>query len=86
MHKNYWSLLLLLFVTNSLLAQDSFDFFKKELDQTLANETVYQNKKNSAINQLKNRLRSASSNEIRYLLNEKLYEEYKSYQSDSALV
>jgi hypothetical protein len=86
LHKNYWSLLLLLFVTNSLLAQDSFDFFKKELDQTLANETVYQNKKNSAINQLKNRLRSASSNEIRYLLNEKLYEEYKSYQSDSALV
>jgi hypothetical protein len=84
--KNYWFLLLLLFVTNALLAQDSFAFLKKELDQTLVNEALYLNKKNSAINQLKSRLRSASSNEIRYLLNEKLYEEYKSYQSDSALV
>jgi Domain of unknown function (DUF6377) len=85
-YKNYWSLLLFLFVTNSLLAQDSFAFLKKELDQTLANEALYLNKKNSAINQLKSRLRSAPSNEIHYLLNEKLYEEYKSYQSDSALV
>ena len=86
MFKNYWFLLLLLFVTNSLLAQDSFAILKNELDQTLTNKALYLNKKNSAINQLKSRLRSASSNEIRYLLNEKLYEEYKSYQSDSALV
>lgn len=86
MFKNYWPLLFLLFVTNSLLAQDNFDQLKKELDQTLANETVYLNHKNSAINQFKKRLRSEKSNEIRYLLNKKLYEEYKSYQSDSALV
>ena len=84
--KNYWFLLLLLFATNSLLAQDSFAILKNELDQTLTNKALYLNKKNSTINQLKSRLRSASSNEIRYLLNEKLYEEYKSYQSDSALV
>lgn len=86
MFKNYWPLLFLLFVTNSLLAQDNFDQLKKELDQTLANETVYLNHKNSAINQFKKRLRSEKSNEVRYLLNKKLYEEYKSYQSDSALV
>ena len=84
--KNYWPLLFLLFVTNTLLAQDNFDQLKKELDQTLANETVYLNHKNSAINQFKKRLRSEKSNEVRYLLNKKLYEEYKSYQSDSALV
>lgn len=86
MFKNYWPLLFLLFVTNTLLAQDNFDQLKKELDQTLANETVYLNHKNSAINQFKKSLRSEKSNEVRYLLNKKLYEEYKSYQSDSALV
>lgn len=86
MFKNYWSILLLFFISNSLLAQDSFALLKKELDQTLENEPLYLNKKNSAINQLKSRLRSSSSNEIRYSLNEKLYDEYKSYQSDSALV
>ena len=84
--KNYWPLLFLLFVTNTLLAQANFDQLKKELDQTLANETVYLNHKNSAINQFKKSLRSEKSNEVRYLLNKKLYEEYKSYQSDSALV
>jgi hypothetical protein len=84
--KNYWPLLLLLLVTNAALAQDNFDSFKVELDQTLANEAVYLSQKNSAINQSKRRLRSEKSNEVRYLLNKKLYEEYKSYQSDSALV
>ena len=84
--KNYWFLLLLLFVTNALLAQDDFDHFKKELDQTLANESLYLSKKNSAINLLKSKLRTTDSNETRYSLYEKLYQEYKSYQSDSALV
>ncbi len=83
---NYWTLLFLLLVTNAVLAQDNFDSFKVELDQTLANEAVYLSQKNSAINQSKRRLRSEKSNEVRYLLNKKLYEEYKSYQSDSALV
>ena len=86
MYKNYWFFFLFLFTTNSLLAQDSFDFLKKELDQTLANEAMYLNTKNKAINQLKSQLRSASTNEVQFLLNGKLYEEYKSYQSDSALV
>ena len=84
--KNYWFLLLLLFVTNALLAQDDFDHFKKELDQTLANESLYLSQKNSAINSLKSKLRTTDSNETRYSLYEKLYQEYKSYQSDSALV
>ncbi len=86
MFKNYWSLFLLLLVTNVLLAQHTFDHLKKELDQTLANSSVYLNKKNKAINTLKNDLRATSSNPTRYLLLEKLYNEYKSYQSDSALV
>ncbi|MEY4038010.1 MAG: hypothetical protein RIR67_320, partial [Bacteroidota bacterium] len=84
MFKNYWFLLLLLFVTNALLAQDDFDNFKKELDQTLANESLYLSQKNSAINSLKSKLRTTDSNETRYSLYEKLYQEYKSYQSDSA--
>ncbi len=86
MFKNYWSLLLLLLVTHTLLGQDNFDQLKKDLDQTLSNEAVYLSQKNSAVNQFKRRLRSEKSNEVRYLLNKKLYEEYKSYQSDSALV
>jgi hypothetical protein len=85
-YKNYWSLLLLLFVTNSILAQDNFDHLKKELDQTLANESEFLSHKNSTINSLKSKLRANDLNETRYSLYEKLYEEYKSYQSDSALV
>ncbi len=73
-------------MTNALLAQHNFDQLQQELDQTLANSSVYLNKKNKAINTLKNNLRSTSSNATRYLLLEKLYDEYKSYQSDSALV
>lgn len=85
-YKNCCFLLPLFFVANSILAQTPFDLLKKELDQTLSNESLYLNKKNSTINQLKSRIRSTSSKEKHYLLNEKLYEEYKSYQSDSALV
>jgi DNA-binding CsgD family transcriptional regulator len=84
--KNYWPLLLLLLVTNALLAQDNFEQFKIELDRTLANESLHLSQKNSAINHFKRSLRIEKSNEVRFLLNKKLYEEYKSYQSDSALV
>ena len=82
--KNYWPLLLLL--GNSLLAQADFDILKKEIDATLANELLYLNQKNNTINALKKRVRTTSYGEIRYSLYEKLYDEYKSYQSDSALV
>ncbi len=82
--KIYWFLLLLL--GNSILAQADFDVLKKEIDATLDNEQLYLNQKNNTINALKKRIRSVSSGEIRYSLYEKLYDEYKSYQSDSALV
>lgn len=84
--KKYWSLFIFVFVTQTAIAQESFGLLKKELNQTLANETVYLSQKNSRLKQLKTQLRQATSDEIRYLGYEKLYEEYKSYQSDSALV
>lgn len=84
--KKHGVFFLLLLVTNAVLAQENFDYLKKELDQTLANETLYLSQKNRAINSLKTKLRASESNEIRYTLFKKLFEEYKSYQSDSALV
>jgi hypothetical protein len=84
--KKHWTLLLFICVTNALLAQADFVVLQKELDKTLANSSLYLKRKNTSINQLKKTLRSTSSNDIRYGVYEQLYNEYKSYQSDSALV
>jgi hypothetical protein len=84
--KKYSLLLLFLLIANSLLAQDNFTQLKSKLDQTLANDILFLKQKNNSLTHFKEKLRHTRLDPDRYRLLEKLYEEYKSYQSDSALV
>jgi hypothetical protein len=67
-------------------AQNNFEELLEELDQSVANYAIYSDTKEGEINQLKELLSYSSSASQRYDIYEKLYAEYKSYQSDSAMV
>ncbi|MFV8331772.1 DUF6377 domain-containing protein [Flavobacterium sp. GSP14] len=69
-----------------LFAQNDFEELLEELDQSVANYAIYSDTKEGEINQLKELLSYSSSASQRYDVYEKLYAEYKSYQSDSAMV
>ncbi len=69
-----------------LFAQNNFEELLEELDQSVANYALYSHTKEGEINQLKELLSYSSSASQRYNIYEKLYAEYKSYQSDSAMV
>ena len=69
-----------------LFAQNNFEELLEELDQSVANYALYSDTKEGEINQLKELLYYSSSASQRYDVYEKLYAEYKSYQSDSAMV
>lgn len=56
-----------------------------ELDNTLAQREFFKNQKNAKLNHLKNELASATDIEQRYWTTRNLYNEYKTYDSDSAL-
>ncbi len=58
----------------------------QSLDKQLSQKSNYDRQKESRIGALRKQLRRASSAEARYQLNIKLYNEYKSYQYDSAYV
>ena len=79
-------LIFVLVCSNLSWAQDQFPKLKTKLDQTLSNDLLYLEEKNKGIATLKYKLHQARFDQDRYALLEKLYEEYKSYQSDSALV
>ncbi len=81
-----WLTISVFIVTNSIFAQNEFDFYKKELDLSMVKSDMYLNKKNNTIYQLKKKILETNSSKLRYGLYKKLYYEYKSYQSDSALV
>jgi hypothetical protein len=68
-----------------LLAQNDFDSLLKELDNTVDNYQLYSNRKESEINKLKESLKQNATNIQKQAVYEKLYDEYKLYQSDSAL-
>lgn len=57
----------------------------KELDRILTNKESFENKKKAKLEHLKNELESATDNEQRYWTARNLYNEYKTYDSDSAL-
>ena len=78
--------LLSISMSNNLLAQDSFTTFKKKLNQTLSNDSLFLERKNKTLSLLKEKLHTTRSNQERYPVLERIYEEYKSFQSDSALV
>jgi hypothetical protein len=68
-----------------LLAQNNFDSLLKELDNTVDNYQLYSSRKEGEINKLKENLKQM----LQYPKQEiygKLYDEYKLYQLDSALV
>ncbi|MGO4905454.1 DUF6377 domain-containing protein [Flavobacterium sp. W20_MBD1_R3] len=69
-----------------LFAQNNSEQLLQELDQTVADYQLYSDKKEIQINKLKELLLSTSSDIQRYDVYGKLYAEYKSYQSDSALI
>jgi hypothetical protein len=70
----------------TLLAQNDFDSLLKELDKTVDNYEVYSIQKEDEINKLKELLRNASTDRQKQVIGQKLFDEYKLYQSDSALV
>ncbi|OAB31456.1 hypothetical protein SAMN05444395_101555 [Flavobacterium fryxellicola] len=69
-----------------LFSQNNSQELAQELDQTVADYALYSNKKEEKINILKNRISYTKTDLQKYTLYGKLYAEYKSYQSDSALM
>ncbi|RDI56834.1 DUF6377 domain-containing protein [Flavobacterium glaciei] len=69
-----------------LFAQNNSEQLLQELDETVADYQLYSDKKEVQINKLKELLISTSSDIQKYDVYGKLYAEYKSYQSDSALI
>lgn len=68
-----------------LFAQNNIDSLLNDLDKTIDNYQQYSKKKESEINTLNGLLQYTSTDLQKYEICEKLYEEYKLYQSDSAL-
>ncbi|TDE03881.1 DUF6377 domain-containing protein [Flavobacterium sandaracinum] len=82
----FLKILIAFLVPAFLFAQNNSDALLKELDQTVADYAVYSNKKELEINKLKKQLFQTTTDLQKYTIYGKLYAEYKSYQSDSALM
>lgn len=85
MHR-FSTLLFALLFPIFLFGQNNFDSLLDELDKTVADYQLYSNKKAVEISKLKGLLNYTSGDVQKYAIYGKLYSEYKSYQSDSALV
>jgi len=68
-----------------LFARKEMDSLLHVLDKTIENYQLYSNLKEQKLNQLKELLKITIAEEQRYIICGKLYDEYKSYTSDSAL-
>jgi len=69
-----------------LSAQNDTDSLLNVLDKTINNQIIYSNQKESKINSLKNNLKQALIDSRKYEIYRQLFEEYKSFKSDSALI
>jgi hypothetical protein len=69
----------------SIFARNEMDSLLSVLDKTIENYQLYSNLKEQKLNQLKDLLKITSADEQRYIISGKLYDEYRSYNSDSAL-
>ncbi len=80
--------LIFIFVFLPLLtfAGNEMDSLLHELDYTIDNYQVYSSQKETKLNQLKELLKIAPTDEQRYGVCGKLYDEYNNYTSDSALL
>jgi len=74
------------FLFSPLFAQNNSNTLLLEIDKTIENNSFYTQKKEHGINQLKPLLKHTILPWQKYIITQKLYNEYQSYQSDSALV
>lgn len=81
----FWTLFLIICLPAQLYSQDEMNSLLDELDATLDKREIYHNKKESEISKLISLKKLTSTNVQKYEIFEKLYNEYRAYQSDSAL-
>ena len=68
-----------------LFANNDIDSLLKVLDSSVDNYQVFSNQKEEQLNKLKDLLRYTNNDDQRYKICGQLYDDYKSYKSDSAL-
>ena len=81
----FWTTILVAFSPLFLFSQVEIDSLLNELDNTLDKSELYHSKKEAEINKLRSLLKLTSTQVHKYEIYERLYGEYKFYQSDSAL-
>lgn len=81
----FWTLFLIFCFPVLLYSQVEIDALLDELDTTIDKSEFYHDKKEADINKLRSLLKFTSINAQKFEVYEKLYGEYKFYQSDSAL-
>jgi len=69
----------------SLFANNDIDSLLKVLDSSVDNYQVFSSQKEEQLNKLKELLRYTNNDDQRYKICGQLYDDYKSYKSDSAL-
>lgn len=80
------TLLIILIFPVFIFGQTNTDSLLNDLDQTVTDYQLYLNRKETSINKLKGLLKYTTGDLQKYEVYGKLYDEYKAYQLDSALV
>ena len=83
--KKVFSIVLFILIPLCLFARSEMDSLLRVLDKTIENYQLYSNLKEQKLNQLKDLLNLTTDDEQRYIICGKLFDEYRSYTSDSAL-
>ncbi|GGA70276.1 hypothetical protein GCM10008015_08860 [Flavobacterium palustre] len=81
----FWTSILIVFSPIFLFSQTGIDSLLEELDATIDKSEFYHSKKEAEINKLRSLLKLTSTEVHKYEIYEKLFTEFKFYQSDSAL-
>jgi hypothetical protein len=83
--KRFFSILSYILFPMFLFGNNDMDSLLKVLDNTVENYQIYSNKKEEKLNKLKDLLKITSTDLQKFELCGLLYDEYRSYKSDSAL-
>ena len=83
--KRVFTIVLFILIPLCLFAGSEMDSLLRVLDKTIENYQLYSNLKEQKLNQLKDLLNITTADEQRYVICGKLFDEYRSYTSDSAL-
>ncbi|NDV69390.1 DUF6377 domain-containing protein [Dysgonomonas sp. 25] len=73
-------------VFSSNISDNQLDSLLKVLDKTIEERAAYTAQKKAIIQDLENRAHQAVSDEVRFFIYAQVFDEYKSFQMDSALV